>query len=329
MKTDLVFDQRTVWQRLGRLSEVSEEKLCSWGHHEAWAVVEADQQKWRFELRCPQLSGTFESPCKFRFLDLKKSPLLQGSTSTRLVLHFDASDPECRRIWPHLVEDLLEAIGLAYENRAKGLIKALKGWKSFWPKEKKNQLSAELRQGLFGELCLANWFLENGASPETVFGGWMGPSKRLHDFQFQGSHVEVKANASKRRSVTISDLRQLDESSAGTLFLAHICLVKTEKKEHSLSALVEKIEQKLTDSQKDLMIDKLKISRWFQIPKKLRDETIFYSKTPEFFTVTGEFPRLLGNVLRTGVSVTRYKITVPAPRQEYWADPEEVLAALE
>ena len=329
-KNDLAPDQRTVWQRLAQSASLTEEKLRSWGSHEAWGVVEGNQQKWRFELRCPLLNGTFESPCNFRFLDLKKSAFQPGSNARNLVLHFDASDPECRRIWPHLVEELLEAISLSCENRPKGIIKALKGWKSFWPKEKKNELSAELRQGLFGELCLLNWLLDKEVRPETALGAWMGPNKRLHDFQFQGSHVEVKANASKRRVVTISDLRQLDESSAGRLFLAHMSLVKTEKKEHSLSALVEKIERKLTDSQKDLMTMKLKISRWFQLPQKLRDETIFYSKAPEFFTVIEGFPRLLGNDLRTGVSVTKYKISLPASHDpKFAADAAEVLASID
>ena len=314
----------TLWSRLERSGNISEEKLCQWGNYEAWAVVDGAQGRWQVELRCPWFAWTLDSPCKVLHLHLSKHQVSPAKPDAKLILRFDACDPECRRIWPHLAEDVVSEIAKAPDSRPDGMIKALRNWKLFWPREKERFGPAFL-QGLFGELCLIRWFLENDISPERTLKGWTGPSRQFHDFRFQHCHVEVKSNAKKRRIVTIPNLRQLDETSAGTLFLAHLRLAKVRKKECSLAALVEAIDSQLTDLQKNLFAEKLRISRWFQILKPLRDKTMFHTEKPEFYCVKEGFPRLLEKDLKQSVFVTSYNIELPAINGGFTADPKTVL----
>ena len=322
-------DQLASWERLGRGDR--EEKLWPGpplkgqvtDNTEIWVVGDTDHHEWRFELRSRGGLGNFVSPRKFKFLTAEQRRPVPPSSGSKIVLAFDARDStdpshiECRQIWPLLAKYVFDKVRAEpWGNRSGGIVKALNDWKHHWPKPKGFK-NAYFLQGLFGELYLLNWLLEHRVSADVVLGAWVGPDKQVHDFHFQRCHVEVKANAGKRRSVTISDLRQLDESCAGgrVLFLAYIGLDKTREKENSLSRLKEKVEEKLNDQQKHRLSEKLRNARWFQIDPLDRDKTIFSVRYPELFMVIDGFPRLLREDIQKlksrDVTVMKYRIIVP------------------
>jgi hypothetical protein len=291
---------------------------------EMWAVADPDLHEWRLELRSRGGFGQFHAPCNFKFLTAEQRRIAPPKTGAMLVLAFelsDSSDPtysECRQLWPYVAKFVSDKVHSSWKSRSDGIINALNILKHAWPKPDliSNQ---QILKGLFGELYLLNWFLENGVSADTALNRWVGPDKEVHDFHFQRCHVEVKANSSKNRRVIITDLRQLDESRAseGVLFLAYIELNKTGEKENSLPALREKIEKRLNESQKQLLSIKLWNARWTQLEPLARQKTIFRVNGPEFFAVIDGFPRLLRkdiqNLKNRDVTVLRYRITVPHP----------------
>lgn len=144
-----------------------------------------------------------EMESEHRFLDL---------TCTELQLSY---------VFERLCADVIDRLDAA--TTAVATVKStLDDWRALFSGGEKD-LRRESAIGLLGELEV----LTNLARQEPVAAleSWVGPSKALHDFTFNGTCLEVKSTSSQDGGrVTISSMDQLDPQTANVLYLAVVHL---------------------------------------------------------------------------------------------------------
>lgn len=89
--------------------------------------------------------------------------------------------------------------------------------------EKRSKLSAEQVAGLWGELELLGFLIEEMGASEALR-AWMGPDAEEHDFAFDAYEVEVKTTTSESRRHVIGSATQLQPSPGRPLYLLSIQL---------------------------------------------------------------------------------------------------------
>jgi hypothetical protein len=121
----------------------------------------------------------------------------------------------------------------------------LEKWHYFLSKPRSNKLSDEEITGMYGELLVLEWLLDQGKSETDLIKGWSGPSKNPRDFEFNNYWIEVKSTKRRDNQVDIHGIEQLESPADKPLYVWLNVLIPAQNM-RSLVELITEIENKLT-----------------------------------------------------------------------------------
>jgi hypothetical protein len=150
--------------------------------------------------------------------------------------------------------------------------------------------------GLIGELAVLEKLIAAGDS--NAVAAWKGPSGGIHDFERGGRALEVKATSSvDGKTVTISNLDQLDSSAVDSLHLAAVHL-REGVGGRTVDELISSI---LAHGAHDRELISAVAKYGYVFESGLLDEKRFEVRCIRVWPVGEEFPGLRRNVLEPNV----------------------------
>jgi len=151
-------------------------------------------------------------------------------------------------IFLHIAADIatcLEGLDSPSE-RASLLLGCLERWSHFFERCGGDGLSAEAQRGMLAELLWLEHLLGGGVAADIAVDSWHGCERAYHDFDLDGSVVEVKSTMTKEpRRVWINNERQLDDRALHSLHL-YVATLHPTAAGVSLPAVVAKLRRALS-----------------------------------------------------------------------------------
>jgi hypothetical protein len=188
-------------------------------------------------------------------------------------------------------------------------------WIEFFENDRKNHLSEEQIQGLFGELFVLNEYLKKSSRPtiNPILASWKGLYDAANDFEFDLKNIEVKTKKESNLFVKISSEYQLEKELDKGLELlivsVKIDLVEGKSIHDMLLEIVKQVRLKLGDlsilyqalNQKGLTLENL---------KQYNNHRFIVSKTESFDAGKDDFPKLSISNIDSEISNLKYKLRV-------------------
>jgi len=224
------------------------------------------------------------------------------------------SDPGCRDIFAALAADTIAAAATQVDGRGAigAIVGRLERWQRFLESHGSDGLSIQAQHGLFGELWFLERFLLSTCGPAAAVQAWTGPLAKDQDFQLPGLSCEVKASAmNPDQKVRVSNVRQLDDSAPGELFLMHVALEERNTQGRTLVDLVTTLRSALGE-QTSLFNERLVNSGYLDVHSAGYAQRGYVVKHHQSYRVSGDFPRILERELRPGVGGVTYALTLSA-----------------
>lgn len=242
-------------------------------------------------------------------MSLKQETIGNGRVRVRLEL----ARPPFEEIFSTLAADVISKMLAARcdEEAANLLVMRLMHWQRFMQIAGPDGLSQERQAGLYGELTiLRSLLIADGNAPEMI-GIWHGPAGENHDFLHAGNAIEVKTSTGNAvDSVTISNEFQLDESGLLSLFLCHLCLDARDGIGTSLPALIADIRSLLPEEARMQLADLLLEAGYLESQSHLYASRGYVERRRTYYSVSGEFPRILPDNLMAGISKVQYRLNL-------------------
>lgn len=195
-------------------------------------------------------------------------------------------------------------------------LKTFNRWGDFFDDKKGTKLSEETIIGLFGELYLINYLL-NQKDPHfsisEIENSWVGPYDKGHDFEFPNIEYEVKTKSSRNLDVNIASEYQLQEELGKDLQLVVIDLDKDYIEGISIKNLIMLIKDKLFEVGGDFLfiIDGLKQKNINFNDLEEYDNFRYKAEKIIFYDCLADgFPRLFRESLSPYIRKVRYQIRV-------------------
>lgn len=142
---------------------------------------------------------------------------------------------------------------------------------------------------------------------------WTGVEKTNKDFQGDNWAVEVKTTSTNNAQfITINGERQLDNSLVAHLFIYHLVLEVSKINGESLPMIVAEIKNLLSSNVPALCIfeEKLIEVKYIASHESLYAERFYKKRNEKCYKVLADFPRIMENDLRNGVSNIVYAISI-------------------
>ena len=242
------------------------------------------------------------------------------------------TNPTHTDLFAVVCEDLITQIADETESNPvlNALLNRLEQWTALFETLAPDGLSAEKRQGLYGELWFLNKWLNTGADPTHCLTAWTGPGGSIHDFQLPDRAVELKTtSAVNPQAIQISNERQLDDTGLTSLWLWLLTLDVRPAGGESLNDVVERLMNQLRALPGLQNQFRLKLYQvgYQPIHHALYDAPTYTVRQEQVYHVVAGFPRLRLADLPTGVSAVRYAAALAAC-QPFAADPDTVLNQL-
>lgn len=217
-----------------------------------------------------------------------------------------------KSVFTPLVMDIAWAISQAPDRigAVSTAINQFERWQELLRSLGESGLGAEARRGLYGELLLLrNYVISQLGSANGIL-GWTGPSGTNQDFQLTDCAIEVKATTARASSeITIANERQLDSTGVSDLVFALVILDERRGgMGTSLNAMVESVRAALPGPTQADLEERLAKSGYFPQHANNYDEPRYTLREIRFWSVHGEFPRIVESELRPGVSACNYRI---------------------
>ncbi|MDQ7903516.1 PD-(D/E)XK motif protein [Phytohabitans sp. ZYX-F-186] len=245
-----------------------------------------------------------------RGLALQFVPADTGRRDLQVVLIAD----DRREVFNPLISDMA-ATAETEADPAEALHRAVERfeyWRQLLQSIADTGLSPEARRGLYGELTvLRDHFLPNLPAGEAVQ-TWTGPTGANQDFQTRSAAIEVKTGtATEPQSIVIANERQLDDTGAGQLLLAHLSLDERRGGAgETLPLIIDAIRAAVTSAEsRSILDDRLARVGYLTSQRHLYEEPRYTIRKIQFWRVTGQFPRIVEADLRPGVGHCRYRIS--------------------
>lgn len=137
--------------------------------------------------------------------------------------------------------------------------------------------------------------------------------KTNKDFQGDNWAVEVKTTSTNNAQfITINGERQLDNSLVAHLFIYHLVLEVSKINGESLPMIVAEIKNLLSSNVPALCIfeEKLIEVKYIASHESLYAERFYKKRNEKCYKVLADFPRIMENDLRNGVSNVVYAISI-------------------
>lgn len=204
------------------------------------------------------------------------------------------------------ITDQLEKISVQ-KNMITCLSNTLSKWKKFFALNSDVIMSEQMQEGLYGELLVLKKLIYNFGDDAVSY--WSGADKETHDFYVNGSAVEVKSTAAKStEKIRISSEHQLNPKDVGgTLFLYVNMMRKSHTDGETLPMIIDRIQSKLSESNKSLFFEKLFQYGYISSCKE-RYALGFYLRSHQVYTVEDNFPNIVPDNLDEGVSEVVYSL---------------------
>lgn len=182
--------------------------------------------------------------------------------------------------------------------------------------EREKSLGPEALKGLYAELVVMLWLMDQGVDPSSAIMGWKGPYGENKDFVLpDGSAFEVKSAPLNAGQVRISSIDQLEPNG----LLLTLCLVHLEKAQEGvphaqpLGALIDQISDRLTEAGADAGLLTVALEHYGLGPSDKENRDVwFVAREPLQYTVLDSFPRISGSEVPSGVSRVSYDISIEA-----------------
>jgi len=250
-----------------------------------------------------------------KFRDIKLEVLNDGKNLNKQFLLILLLNAQHKDIFSTLCEDLIYGVSEIIDENIliDKLVERLIKWQSLFEKIGSQGLSDNAQRGLFGELFFLRKYISNSSDCVKCINAWMGPEKAIQDFQFSDWAVEVKTTHGKNhQKIHVSNERQLDDSIIPNIFLFHLSLDIRVRYGETLNFIIEDILNLLSENSFAINIFKLKLieSGYFDIHKKLYDDTGYTIRQENIYSVIGNFPRITEKQIPTGVGDIKYSIVL-------------------
>ncbi|MCF1504004.1 PD-(D/E)XK motif protein [Afifella sp. H1R] len=231
-----------------------------------------------------------------------------NETTIRLAITLERN--ALREVFEVLAADLVEVAARAHQpsGAIAAVIRRLEAWQACL-KAHRSGLSSEEQLGLLGELVVLRLIAEECGYAAAV-SAWLGPLDGLHDFDRQGTAVEVKSAVGVGSLLPISALDQLDTTGLAALLVARPRF-REDPEGLSLSGMVLEVIAEIEDhapavlmSFKDRLLRAGIILSTEGPPDGLKvklEELYGYSISPDF-------PRLTRSNVETAITEASYLI---------------------
>ena len=182
-------------------------------------------------------------------------------------------------------------------------------WQEFMKKGNEGILGPEAEVGLFGELELLRYVIEQGIDRSTAVAAWMGPLGGLQDYSFGTGAIEVKSTVSVAGfPATITSLEQLDDSLISPIYLMGIKLALEESGRTLPEQITDLRNSLLTDASARVMFDSRMLHAGYMESAAPHYKRRFSLSEARMFVINGTFPRLTRHNVPDAVRGARYEI---------------------
>lgn len=220
--------------------------------------------------------------------------------------------------------DLYNDLTLSLYNRIKNVsdpesytsefINSFHKWMDFFDEAGSSQLSETELKGLFGELTMLKWYLNNETEmqPDDILNSWQGPYSRPQDFIFPGYNLEIKTKNTDELNVRISSEYQLQSETGKDLRLGIIDVQRAEDG-ICLQTLIDNIRVVILAKVADLSVFLKTLSKagLGGINAEQYDSFKWKSLNAAFYDCNIEgFPKIINSQIQTGISRVEYNLNV-------------------
>jgi hypothetical protein len=243
-------------------------------------------------------------------LTIETTPVPSSPQLKRILVKL--ADAASRDIFATLAADVLQMLdGISTPRRAVETIAArLVQWQLFLSRHGAGGLSPEAQHGLFAELIVLRDLVISALGPLAALNGWTGPVGADQDFQLPDVTIEVKASvANPAHTVKISNVRQLDDSSAVALHLVHVALQARNDQGTTLPGLVDQLRTIVGPSIAALN-ERLNHAGYLDIHQQKYASVGYEVMGLQVYRVEDDFPRIRESELRAGIGDVTYHIAV-------------------
>lgn len=221
-------------------------------------------------------------------------------------------------IFTVLVHDIIRYVTakLNQKEAVNEYVARLTRWQTFLKNSSPEGLGENEQTGLYGELWFIRHILLDNIGKGSLIKYWTGPQGTDQDFQFERSAVEVKSTTSgSHERLRISNVRQLDGVGIKTLILCHISLDARLGGVQSLPEIIKEVREilELKDPCETAKFNEsLFEAGYLDIHEKLYCKRKYEVRRTHYFSVEGDFPRIIEKNLLPGVGDVNYSIELSA-----------------
>ena len=217
-------------------------------------------------------------------------------------------------VFGRLCQDLADAAEGVPDEKALVVLfrERLNLWKKLFQHGGSGFLQPHEIKGLIAEMLVLELLVRDGERNvhETV-SGWIGPLGADQDFMYSDRAIEVKAIGPGGESISISSLEQLDCAVPMNLILATLRpATPGEPGAIGLNALAARIEGMIAESPEALNIFKERLLEARYVEHEFYETVLFEPTSIAAYSVRDTFPKLVRNMVPTGILGANYSIGI-------------------
>jgi len=143
---------------------------------------------------------------------------------------------------------------------------------------------------------------------------WTGSRRTNQDYEFGVISIEVKSSAAvDATSVSITNIRQLDDAGLKSLYLSRITFDARQGTSNTLPILVNYLREEIVNNSPEVILEfeeKLLLANYRDDHKEHYANRSYSERVIEFYDVCQGFPRLIERDLPDGITKASYDITL-------------------
>lgn len=239
-------------------------------------------------------------------------------------------DPAARDVFVALAEDVSSAAAGAatHAGAVDAWVARLRRWQRLLDRIPRDGLSVEVQRGLYAELWVLRDIVAPAVGTLSAVEGWTGPEPALHDFQLPGAAIEVKSTAGAQHQVLrISSERQLDETGADSLYLAHLSVDARQGGGETLPEMVDSVRGLARGGSAEAALEERLGEAGYLDVHAPRYTAGYTLRRVSAYRVEEGFPRIIERDLVDGVGDVRYSVAVTECR-DWEREVDEVVLRL-
>lgn len=198
---------------------------------------------------------------------------------------------------------------------SKEFIQTFYKWSEFFNDRNSFLLSFEIIKGLFGELFLLQFYIDNSDLPNVndILNSWTGPFDKRHDFTFDKKDIEVKTKIDSKLDITMSSEYQLEKNLDKELHLIVISVMENEG--YTIEFLIKEIKNKIQNKSGDytLFLKALNLKGLDLKNVNIYDRYLFKPISSITYDCSStDFPKIIRSSLSKEISKVKYNLRISA-----------------